>query len=164
MDQIMKDFGVQPILLVAQIINFFILLLLLRKFLYGPLLKVLEKRKETIAQSLKNAEEIEKKLQKTEEDREKELDKAGKEARLMLDEATKSAELIVAEAHTKAQTDIEEMLKKGRDSITLDRDKMQQVLKDEVANMVGQSVSKVLEGLLDKDLQKKIAEKAIKNL
>lgn len=160
----MKDFGVKPILLVAQIINFFILLLLLRKFLYGPLLKVLEKRKETIAESLKNAEAIEKKLQKTEEDREKELDKAAKDARQMLDEATKSAELIVAEAHTKAQSDIEEMLKKGRESIALDRDKMQQVLRDEVANMVGKSVSKVLEGLLDKDLQQKIAEKAIKNL
>lgn len=164
MDQILKDFGVQPILLIAQIVNFFILLLLLKKFLYGPILKVLEKRQETIAHGLKNAEEIERRLEKTAEDREKELEKAAREARRILDEATKTAVVVVAEAHIKAQGEMEVTFKKGQEAISLEREKMQQEIKEEVSEMVGKSVSKVLEGLLDKDLQKKIAETAIKNL
>ena len=128
MEKILSDFGVQPILLLAQIVNFLILLILLKKFLYKPILQVLEKRKETI------------------------------------DEATKQAAGIIAEAHLKAQTDIEEMLKKGQEAITLEREKMQSELKGEVADLVGKSVAKVLEGLLDKQTQKKISDQAIKNL
>jgi F-type H+-transporting ATPase subunit b len=66
---ILHEFGVQPILLLAQIVNFAILFFLLRKFLYGPLLKILEQRRNTIKESLKNAEKIEKQLALTEEER-----------------------------------------------------------------------------------------------
>lgn len=164
MESILKDFGVQPILLLAQVVNFFVLLILLKKFLYKPILQVLEKRKETIAQSLKNAQEIEAKLLKTEEDREKKLTQAANEAKETIDEATKAAAGIIAEAHLRAQNNIEEMIAKGQEAIVLEREKMQSELKGEVSELVGKSVAKVLEGLLDKGTQKKISDQAIKNL
>ena len=68
---ILNQFGVQPILLAAQVVNFLILLFILKKFLYGPILKVLDSRKKTIEQSLKNAEEIERRLLETTEEKEK---------------------------------------------------------------------------------------------
>src|SRR3989344_2266081 len=95
----LNDFGVKPVLLAAQAVNFFILLFILKKFLYKPILGMLETRKQKIAESLKNAESIEKKLQAIGEEREEALKKAGKEAEEIIRDATEAANQIISEAH-----------------------------------------------------------------
>ena len=55
--EIIKNFGVEPVLLVAQIINFLIILFILKKFLYKPVLDTLKKREDSIKEGLKQAEE-----------------------------------------------------------------------------------------------------------
>lgn len=164
MDKILSDFGVQPVLLVAQIVNFFILLFLLKKLLYGPILNVLEKRKETIAQSLKNAQEIEKRLQKVEEDREKKIEEAAKEARFILDEAAASANQIIDSAHQKATKDIEDMMEKGKQSIALEKDKMQNALRQELSDIVIVALHKVIGKTIDTKDHKKMVEDALKQI
>lgn len=164
MEKILQDFGVKPLLLAAQIVNFLVLLFILKKVLYKPILKVLEERKNTIAQSLKNAEEIEKKLAQTEVEREEALEKAAKEAQKILEDATKSANQIINEAHTKAASGIEEMLKKGRDQIKQDREVMQQELKGEVADIVVSSLQKITGKVLTSKDQKKLVEDSVKGL
>lgn len=160
----LTDFGVQPILLTAQVVNFLILLFILKKFLYGPILKVLESRKQKIAESLKQAEEIEKKLAQTQEDREKALQKAADEAQRILNEATKSANQIIDEAHSKASKDIEEMVKKGQESIRLEREKMQQEIREELAELVSLGLQKVTGKVLTSKDQKELVNKTLKGL
>lgn len=160
----LKDFGVDPRLLAAQVVNFLLLLFILKKLLYGPLLKVLEERKQKIAQSLKQAEEIEVRLQKTEEDREKSLEEATLEAQKIVNEATVSANQIIAEAHQKASQDIGLMVTKAADSINLDREKMQQELREELADLVVRSLEKVTGKVLNKKDQKDLVGKAVKGL
>src|SRR5581483_8862620 len=116
--------GVNWFLLSAQIVNFAVLLFILQKYAYKPILRMLQQRQETIAKSLKQAEEIEEKLQKTEDDREKVLEKAAKEAQSMIDEVTQAANQIIADAHAKAAEDMEKILEQGRESIKLEREKM----------------------------------------
>lgn len=164
MEQIIKDFGIDPVLLAAQIVNFLILLYILKKFAYKPILNGLEKRKQMIAQSLKNAEEIELKLQKTEEERESVLEKAAKEARIVLDEAAKSAEGIIHEARLKAQSDMEEMLEKGKESIQLERVQMQQEIKTELADIVAISLEKIIKKSVSEKEQKKLIEDTLKSM
>lgn len=164
MEKILSDFGVQPLLLVAQIVNFTILLLLLKKFLYGPILRVLEQRKEKIAGSLKNAEEIEAKLLKTEEDREKKLMEATKEARSIIDDATKTAFQIIQEAHVKANQDIEDMLKKGQEGIKMEREKMHSEMREELSDIVVMALEKVVGKTITQKDQKEMIEKTIKSM
>ena len=54
----MDALGITPTLLIAQIVNFGILVFLLRQFLYTPILNMLAQRKEKIAQSMKDAERV----------------------------------------------------------------------------------------------------------
>lgn len=164
MEKILADFGVQPILLAAQAVNFFILLFILKRFMYKPLLKVLEERKQKIAQSLKNAEEIELKLQKTEEDREKKLIKATEEAQKIIEEATKNASEIVNEAHVKAATDIEDLVSKAHEQIKMDRDRMQTELRGELADIVAFSMQKITGKVLTKKDQQGLVRDTIKKL
>ncbi len=62
--EIIKNFGLNPILLAAQIVNFLIIFFILKKFLYKPVLNVLNKRQVTIKEGLKQAEEARVKLEK----------------------------------------------------------------------------------------------------
>ncbi len=164
MEKILEQFGIQPILLIAQIVNFVILLFILKKFLYGPILKVLETRRLKIAESLKNAEDIEKKLAQTEEDREKALEKAAKEAQRILDEAKSSATQVVADAHGKASQDIEDLMKKGQEQLKVERDKMQQEIRNELSNLVVLALEKVIGKTVTTKDQKELIERTIKGL
>jgi len=65
--EVFKNFGIQPTLLFGQIVNFVIILFLLRKFFYGKIVDMLELRRNKIEESLKNAQLIEENLQKTKE-------------------------------------------------------------------------------------------------
>ena len=60
---ILENFGVEPVLLLAQIVNFAILLFILKRFLYKPILKVLEERKNKIETSMKQSEQIQKEFE-----------------------------------------------------------------------------------------------------
>ncbi len=164
MDKIFSQFGIQPILLLAQIVNFLVLLFILNKLLYKPLLKVLSQRKQKIEESLKNAEEIALRLQKTEEESQKKLEKAASEAQKIIDETKKSAQDIIAEARLKAQSDVGEMIKKGQESINTERDRMHQEIKDSVAQLVGMSLTKVIEDSLSMKDQKEMLKNASKRI
>jgi F-type H+-transporting ATPase subunit b len=161
-ESFLKDFGIQPILLLAQIVNFLILLFLLKKFLYGPIVKVLDQRKQTIEESLKNAEKIEANLAKTEEDYDKKIEKAATEARKIVDEATKSASEIISEARTQASAEMQDILKKGQDSIEMERQKMQQEMRAELTQLVINTLEKVTGKVVSKKDQIDIIEKAVK--
>lgn len=164
MEQILKDFGIQPILLAAQIVNFLVLLYLLKRFLYKPILKVLEERKEKIAESLKNAQEIEKRLLKTEEDKEKVLNKAALESKKIVEAATKSADQIIKDAHLKATEDMQAIVEKGKATIKLEGIKMQQATRENLAELVATALTKVTGKVINKKEQKEMIEKTVRQM
>lgn len=161
---ILTNFGVQPILLIAQVVNFLLLLFILKRFLYKPILKVLEERKQKIAESLKNAEEIDKKLEQITLEREERLKKASKEAESLLQEATKTAEKIVAEAHQKAALDNQRMMEKTQTQIQLEKAKLQQEMHAELVDLVAKALVKVTGEVTDEKSHKKMVERSLKEV
>ncbi len=162
--EILDQFGVKPILLAAQVVNFLVLLFLLKKFLYKPILKVLEERKKVIAQSLQNATEIEERLNKIGQDREKKLHEAAIEAKEIVDEAGKAATEIISQAHLRAQTDIERMQAKNTEAMRLEKDKLHQEIRAELAGLVISSLETVTGKVVSEKDQKEMVEKAIKGV
>jgi F-type H+-transporting ATPase subunit b len=164
MDKILEQFGIQPLLLAAQIVNFLVLLFILNKLLYKPILKVLQDRKERIAESLKNADEIEKKLLKTEEDREKKLQLATEEAKGIISDATMSANQIIADAHTKAALDIEELVAKAHESMRQERVQMHQEINKKIADLVVAGLQTVTGKVLTSKDQQELVKKSVKEI
>lgn len=159
---ILTEFGVKPILLAAQIINFLILLFLLKKFLYGPILKVLDERKKKIAEGLANAEEIKQKLAETADERDKKLEQTAKESKKIIEEATLSANQIIAEAHKKAERDIEIMIVKSEANMAQERDKLHQEIRAELGNLVALGIQKLAGKILTAKDKNDLAEKSLK--
>ena len=164
MDKILIDFGIQPVYLAAQIVNFIILLLILKKFLYKPILKVLEERKETVATSLVKAENIEQRLQKTDQDSKIKLSDATANAQLIINKASNTANQIIADAHEKVKADIEIMMEKGKQSISIERDVMKNELREDLADLVILGIERVAGKVLDESDQKNILAQAIQGL
>ncbi len=161
---ILQTFGIQPVLLAAQIVNFLVLLFLLNKFLYKPILKVLSQRRQKIVDSLKNAEEIELQLQKTENDRLKKLAEATTEGKGIIEDAKTAAANIIAEAHQKAKSDIELLVAKAQSELAAEGEKLHQEIRVELADIVDLSLRKIASEAINPKSQKEIIQKAIKNL
>lgn len=162
--EILNQFGVNPILLFAQVVNFLVLLFILKRFLYKPILKVLSERRQKIEQSLKNAEEIEKRLLETEQESEKVLAKTAAQAQKMMDDAKKELELLRDEMRQNAKREAEQIIKKGQETAQAQALRMQEEVMSKMAEIVAVGIEKVTGKVLNKNEQKDILEKEVRNL
>lgn len=164
MDQILEQFGVQPILLLAQVVNFFVLLFILKKLLYKPLLKVLEQRKLLIAQSLKNSEEIEKRLADLSLEEEKRILKAISEGEKIIKQAQDAGVQIIEEAKIKSEESAEKIILDANISLQLEKEKMQQEMREELSNIVTMALEKVVGKTLTGVSQKKMVNETLRRM
>ena len=164
MDKILAEFGIQPVLLAAQVVNFLILLFLLKKFLYRPILNVLETRKERIAQSLKQAEEIEKRLTEISEEEQKRILKAASEGEKIIKEAQDSRLAIIDEAKKEAEVVARRISEEAETRGQLELEKMEQQIKEHLAELVVGGLKAVTGKVLTEKEKKEIVDKEVKNL
>lgn len=162
--EILDQFGIKPILLLAQIVNFLILLYILKRVLYKPLLKVLEERKKVIADSLKNAQDIEDRLLKISDAQEEEIRKAGKEGAKIIQDATAQAVGIIEEGKKKSTDIIEKALKQAEEVSKAESEKIRKEIKSELAGIVILALQKVTGKILSQDDQKELIEASLKNI
>ncbi len=162
--EILNQFGVNPILLLAQVVNFLILLFILKKFLYKPILKVLEARKQKIEDSLKNAEEIEKRLLQTNEEVEKILAKALEESQKIINESKEMGIQIMEESKETAAEIIQKAYEQTLEVTKAEKIKLQQEVRENLGDLIALVFEKVTGKQITKDDQKKILEREIKNL
>ncbi len=164
MESVLKDFGINPILLAAQVVNFLILLFILKKFLYGPILKILAERRKKIEDSLKQAQEIELKLQRANEEADEIIAKASLEGQKILDDVTKAGMQLKDEIIQKATVSAEIVLKKNEEAMRLREERMMMEVKAAAADLVGMALQKMTGKVINKEDQKRMIEKEVKNL
>ena len=162
--EIFNQFGINPLLLLAQVVNFAVLLFILKRFLYKPILKVLEERKKRIEESLKNAEEIEKRLVETAEREEEILAKSAREGEKIIRQAQESVTQIIEDGKIKAQQIIDHAVEESRKTAQTERARMEMQIKENLSEIVALALEKVIGKTLTKGQQKEIIEREVKNL
>ena len=101
-------------LIVAQLFNFALMIVVLRLFLYEPVLKMLQARKDKIAQSMKDAERVNAAAKAAEAEKAKVLDVARREAQEVRAQATRDAEKIAQDVRSRAETEATEIRMKAQ--------------------------------------------------
>ena len=101
-------------LIVAQLFNFALMIVVLRLFLYEPVLKMLQARKDKIAQSMKDAERVNAAAKEAEAEKAKVLDVARREAQEVRAQATRDAEKIAQDVRSRAETEATEIRMKAQ--------------------------------------------------
>lgn len=162
--EILNQFGVNPVLLLAQVVNFLILLFILKKFLYKPILRILEERKKKIEESLKNTEEIERRLLQVAEEEEKRIQKASLEAEKIIKEARLAAVQIIEDGKEKAEQLSQRILKEGQVQLQLEKERLQQETRSELAVILSLALQKVTGKLFTRKDQKQMIEETVKHI
>lgn len=162
--EILKDFGVEPILLLAQIVNFVILLYLLKRFLYKPILKVLEERKKKIEISLKQAEEIQKQYSQSTVKQEAILEKGREDAQKIIDDAKEEAQVLAAQIRQEADESAQDSIKRTMEALDLEKQKMVLEARQEIASLVSLATEKVVRGSFKGHGKNHLTQDALKEL
>jgi F-type H+-transporting ATPase subunit b len=161
---IAETFGVDWQHLIAQIISFCIVCLLLYRFAYRPVLAILERRRQLIAESLANAEKIKAELARTEAQRQEKMAEVDAQATRMIEEARAAAKRVQEMETQKAITAAEQILVKAREAAERDHDRMLAELKREVGRLVVQTAATVTGKILTPEDQQRLAEEAARQL
>ena len=161
---ILKNFGVDPVMLGAQIINFLIIFYLLKKFLYKPVLGMLKKREDKIQEGLKQAEEARLTLEKTLEEEKKILTRAQDEAKKIIEESRAQATAVSRDVEENTKKQAEKILLDARAQIEQDTKRMEQELGEKVSVLAEEMLTRSLEGIFGEREQKQILDKALKKI
>ena len=130
---------------------FLLVLFLLRKYAWKPILKALDDREETIDNSLKTAERTKEEMVNLKSEHESLLQQARQERLAILGEANKVKEQIIAEAREKASAEAEKIMEETRRDI--ENRKMEAIIN--IKNQIGSMVVDVAEKVLRRELSNK---------
>ena len=159
-----EQFGVDWPHFLAQLITFLIVLWVLKRYAYKPLLDMLEERKRRIAESMAQAEQIKQELARAQETREAMLAEAGKQAQALIDEARAAAARQGDQRLQQAIAQAEQLIAKAREATELDRERMLGELKREVGRLVIETTAKVTGKVLTPQDQQRLAEETAKQM
>ena len=160
MDKLINDFSYG--LFFWQVIILLILIVLLAKFAWKPILSALAAREEGITNALLAAENAKKDMQNLKADNEKLLAEARAERDLMMKEAREIKDNMIADAKLEAQAQGEKMIESAKAAIASEKNAAMADLKNQVSSLSLEIAEKLLrEELSNKDAQTKLVEKML---
>ena len=125
-------------------ITFLILLFLLSKYAWKPIMKSVKEREASINSALEAAEEAKKEMQNLKDNNERLLAEARVERDLMLKEAREMKDKIVAEAKEEAQREGDKLIKQAKDLIDSEKKVALAQLKDQIAALSIEMAQKIM--------------------
>lgn len=158
----MVDLSLGTIL--AQMLNFFILVWLLARFAYKPLLVMMTERKERIAKDLEAAEEARAEAEKFKADYAAQISNARVEAQQIVEKAIQEAENTTREQLATAREQIEQEKNRARQDIAIERDRAMNSLRNEVVSLSVAMAGKVVAKDMNSETNTKLIEDAIRQL
>lgn len=152
-------------LLFWMIVSFGIVLFLLRKFAWKPILASLKAREESISDALNTAKKAKEEMALLKSDNEKLIQQARAERDLLLKEARDTKDAIIAESKVKAQAEANKIMAGARETINTEKNAAIADLKNQVASMSIEIAEKILRQELSKDeKQKSLMENLMKDI
>lgn len=155
------DLGINLPVLIAQLVNFTILLVILRLVAWGPLTRMLDERRERIAESLSAADQAKAQAAESERQIQDQLDASRREGQALVAQAQEIAARIQAEARTIAQADADALLGRARNEIQLERDQAIAELRREFAGLTIAAAEKVINESLDRNQHRRLIDEAL---
>ena len=153
-----------PGLFVWTIITFLILLGLLSKFAWKPLLHALEKRENEIARSLKDAEKARKELDRLTSEGDEIIAKARSEAQAIIGEGKKAADQLKESTLSKAKETAAANLDDAKEQIKMEKEKAIAEIKGEVVGLSLSIAEKLVKKNLNEEDNKSLINESLKHI
>lgn len=164
LEQIKQQFGLNGWGLLSQIISFTIVAGLLYRFAYHPILAVLEARRKTIADSLRNSEQIKTQLSEAQKKSDEIITKASADATRMIEEARNAAKQVGERESQRAVAQAADIIQKAREAGEAEQKRLMAELKKDLSRLIVETVAKVTGKVLTAEDQRKITEQATREI
>ena len=160
----LKTFGVNWPFFIAQLVNFIIVLFVLKKFAFAPIQEMLEQRRKRIAEGEDKLKRIEQQLADSEQRTQEAIDKANADAARLINEAKESASSLTEKKAQEAIASAQAILAKAEEAAKAERKTMTAELKKEFGRLVTATTATVTGKVLNDDDQKRINEEALSSV
>lgn len=147
--QALERLGINGVGLLAQIVNFSLLMFLLYVVAYKPVVRLLDQRSSRIQESMQQAEEIKAELTRTREDYAAEIRRARTEAQDILNKAMSEGDRLRAAARDEGRREADAFLERARAQIQRDSEEASRELRAQVANLALLAAGRVVNQTFD---------------
>ncbi|MFN8549336.1 MAG: F0F1 ATP synthase subunit B [Candidatus Eisenbacteria bacterium] len=134
---------------VTQIIGFLIALLILKKYAWGPVLNLLEERRQKIQGEFDKIDSTKREIAQLKGEVETQLRNMEAQARARIQEAVQDGQRVATEITDKARTEARDLVERAKEEIARDRDKARVELRNEMVQMVVTATERVVSERLD---------------
>ena len=155
------DIGINLPVLVAQTVNFVVLLTLLKLFVYKPVLNMLDQRRARIEEGLNAAQRGQESAAEAEKAAQTELENARRDGQNIVQNAQQVAQRLQEEGRAAAAQQTEAMLERARSEIALERDQAIAELRREFADLTIAAAEKIIGQSLDRGAHQRLIEQAL---
>ena len=152
---------VHPFWVLVSIVNFLVILYLLRRYLWAPILTVLANRAEKIREGLAMAEAARAERERMKAEVERLLADARRDAQAIAERMTKAADAAAADIRAQAKTEADRIRERGREDAQQLHDQALAQLRSELAGMVVLAASRVLGRELDPEKHRALIEQSL---
>lgn len=158
MDSFISTFHIDWKIIIAQVINFAIVLFVLQFLALKPIKKLMKERTERIEGGLSDAVKNAEILKNTKKEYDEVIMKAREEAHSVFQEGKREAEDKKKEMLEAASRDVEKMISDGKKLLESEKTKMVEEAKTEIVSLVVKATEKLLESHNDSSFDKKSLE------
>jgi len=156
-----EGLGINLPTLLAQVVNFAILLGLLYLVAYKPIMRMLDERSRKIKESMEQTELIKQQAKHAEEEIKKQIEAAGNEGMEIVARAMHTGEEVRQKAQQEAKQDAETLIARAQVAIQRERDGAIDELRKEFADLTIMAAEKVIEKSLDKQTHRQLIDKVL---
>lgn len=155
---------INPGLIIWTIVTFIVLLFVLKKLAWKPLLEALTAREEKIRESLEQAEHARHEAQRLIEENQKQMAQAQGEFQRLMREAREEADKLRAKRKQEAEAEARKIIEQGKMEIEREKEAALVQLRNEVADLAILAASRILDEELDEKKQRKLVDSFLSNL
>ena len=152
---------VVPGLMVWTIVTFLIVLWALRRFAFGRIQGMIDKRRDTIREALDEADKARSEARELRELVAREREEAKAEREKILDESRRQAQRQLEQAREAADTDLKERLAKNREELEAENARLREQIRRDVVELTLLAAEKVTGKVLDEDDQRRLIDETI---
>lgn len=161
MDKLLSNLGINWQDMILQLLAFAILVFILAKWVYPPILAMLDRREKLIEDSVKNAKKANDRAALMDAEIERKLTETSEQASDILDAARKQNEQILIDGEKEAQKRADFIVSSARKQLAEDIESARKTLRDETVELVGMATEKIIREKVDSKKDQELIRESV---
>ncbi len=154
----------ETLMVILTWVTFFILLFILQKYAFKPLMANMRNREKDIREALENADKAKAQLAQIEEEKQKVLNEAKTQATQIIDQGRKTARDLAADIEAKSRQHAQQIMQSAHEEIIAEKQRLLKTLRQESAEVAISLAGKIIQENMDQEKNRRLVQEAIDQL